>query len=129
MGKKRRNWNVLAPKRAKEGYGPPDSPDIDLIYPAFHKPSSQDDRNDPNRRSEVESSSRDSPAAPKLTLNHLEKVEASISSKRVVDWMMDPVGTETANWVDHSEAVWGASPIPAAQPVALFARPDQEFSC
>ena len=27
------------------------------------------------------------------------------------------------------EAVWGASPIPAAQPVALFARPDQEFSC
>ena len=28
-----------------------------------------------------------------------------------------------------SEAVWGASPIPAAQPVALFARPDQEFSC
>ena len=31
--------------------------------------------------------------------------------------------------VDVSEAVWGASPIPAAQPVALFARPDQEFSC
>ena len=28
-----------------------------------------------------------------------------------------------------NEAVWGASPIPAAQPVALFARPDQEFSC
>ena len=28
-----------------------------------------------------------------------------------------------------SEAVWGASPIPAAQPVVLFARPDQEFSC
>ena len=28
-----------------------------------------------------------------------------------------------------TEAVWGASPIPAAQPVALFARPDQEFSC
>ena len=28
-----------------------------------------------------------------------------------------------------SEAVWGASPIPAAQPVALFARLDQEFSC
>ena len=27
------------------------------------------------------------------------------------------------------EVVWGASPIPAAQPVALFARPDQEFSC
>ena len=27
------------------------------------------------------------------------------------------------------EAVWGASPIPAAQPVALLARPDQEFSC
>ena len=27
------------------------------------------------------------------------------------------------------EAVWGASPIPAAQPVALFARLDQEFSC
>ena len=30
---------------------------------------------------------------------------------------------------DAIEAVWGASPIPAAQPVALFARPDQEFSC
>ena len=28
-----------------------------------------------------------------------------------------------------TEAVWGASPIPAAQPVALFARLDQEFSC
>ena len=28
-----------------------------------------------------------------------------------------------------TEAVWGASPIPAAQPVALSARPDQEFSC
>ena len=27
-----------------------------------------------------------------------------------------------------SEAVWGASPIPAAQPVALFARLAQEFS-
>ena len=26
------------------------------------------------------------------------------------------------------EAVWGASPIPAAQPVALFARLAQEFS-
>ena len=65
VGMKRRNLNVLALKRAKEGYGPPDSPDIDLIYPAFHKPSSQDDGNDPNRRSEVESSSRDSPAAPK----------------------------------------------------------------
>ena len=68
---KRRNWNVLALKRAKERYGPPDSPDIDLIYPAFHKPSSHDDGNDPNQRSEVESSSRDSPAAPKLTLNNL----------------------------------------------------------
>ena len=29
----------------------------------------------------------------------------------------------------HVEAVWGVSPIPAAQPVALFARPAQEFSC
>ena len=28
-----------------------------------------------------------------------------------------------------TEAVWGASPIPAAQPVALFARLAQEFSC
>ena len=28
-----------------------------------------------------------------------------------------------------TEAVWVASPIPAAQPVALFARPAQEFSC
>ena len=28
-----------------------------------------------------------------------------------------------------AEAVWGASPIPAAQPVALFARLAQEFSC
>ena len=27
------------------------------------------------------------------------------------------------------EAVWGASPIPAAQPVALLARLAQEFSC
>ena len=27
-----------------------------------------------------------------------------------------------------TEAVWGASPIPAAQPVALFARLAQEFS-
>ena len=98
---KRRNWNVLALKRAKEGYGPPDSPDIDLISPAFHKHSSQDDRNHPNRRSEVGSSSRDNPAAAKLTLNHLQKVEASISSQKVVDWMIDPVGTETANWVDH----------------------------
>ena len=31
--------------------------------------------------------------------------------------------------LERTEAVWGASPIPAAQPVALFARPDQEFSC
>ena len=38
---------------------------------------------------------------PKSTLNHLEKVAASISSQKVVDWMIDPVGTETANWVDH----------------------------
>ena len=99
VGMKGRNWNVLELKRAKEGYGPPDSPNIDLIYPAFHKPSSQDDRNGPNRRSEVESSSRDSPAAPELTLNHLEKVEAYISSQKVVDWMIDPVGTETVNLV------------------------------
>ena len=49
----------------------------------------------------MESSSRDSPAAPKLTLNYLEKVEASISSQKVVDLMIHPVGTETANWVDH----------------------------
>ena len=28
-------------------------------------------------------------------------VEDSISSQKVVDWMIDPVGTETANWVDH----------------------------
>ena len=49
----------------------------------------------------MESSSRDSPAATKLTLNYLEKVEASISSQKVVDWMIDPVGTETASWVDH----------------------------
>ena len=48
LGMKRRTWNGLALKRAKEGYGPPDSPDIDFIYPAFHKPSSQDGRNDPN---------------------------------------------------------------------------------
>ena len=82
-GMKRRNWNVLALKRAKEGYGPPDSPDIALIDPAFHKLSSQDDINDPNRRSEVESSSWDSPAATKLTPIHLKKVEASISSQRV----------------------------------------------
>ena len=98
---KRQNWNVLALKRAKEAYGLADSPDIDLIYPAFHKPSSQDDRNNPNWQTEVESLSWDSPAASKLTLNHLEKVEASVSSKKVVDWMIDPVGTETANWVDH----------------------------
>ena len=41
------------------------------------------------------------------------------------------VVTVTQNWLGlgHAEAVWGASPIPAAQPVALFARPDQEFSC
>ena len=102
---KRWNWNVLALKRAKEGYAPPYSPDIDLIYPAFHKPSSQDARNDPNRRSEVESSSQDSPAAAELTLNYLEKVKASISSQKVVDWMIDPVGTETANWVDHRTAL------------------------
>ena len=49
----------------------------------------------------MESSSRDRPASTKLTLNHLEKVEASISSQKVVDWIFDPVGTETANWVDH----------------------------
>ena len=52
VGMKRRNWSVLALKGAKEGYGPPDSPDIVLIYPAFHKHSSQDDRNDPHWRSE-----------------------------------------------------------------------------
>ena len=39
VGMKRRNWNVLGMKRAKEGYGPPDSPNIDLIYPAFQNPS------------------------------------------------------------------------------------------
>ena len=101
VGMKRRNWNVLALKRAKEGYGPPDLPDIDLIYPAFQKPSSHDNRNDSNRRSEVKSSSRDSPAAPTLTLNHLKKVESSISSQTVVDWILDLVGTETANCVDQ----------------------------
>ena len=47
VGMKRRNWNVLALERAKKGYGPPDSPDIDLIYPTFHKPSSEADRNNP----------------------------------------------------------------------------------
>ena len=94
---KRRNWNVLALERAKKGYGPPDLPDIDLIYPAVHRPSSQDNRNDSNRRFGVASSPQDSPAAPKLTLNHLEKLEASICSQKVVDWMIDPVGTETAN--------------------------------
>ena len=65
-----------------------------MIYRAFHKCSSQDDNNDPNWLFEVEASSRD-------TLNHLEEVEANISSQKVVDWMIDPVGTETANWVDH----------------------------
>ena len=95
------NWNVLAQKRAKEGYGPPDSPDIDWTSPAFHKPSSQDGRKNSNRRSEVESSSRDSSAVPELILTHLMKVETSISSQKVVDWMIDPVGTETANCVDH----------------------------
>ena len=102
VGMKRRNCNVQALKTAKEGYGPPGSPDIDLIYPAFHKPSSQDDQNDPNGRSKVESSSLDSPAAPKFTLNPLEKEETSISSQKVVDSMIDPVSPDTANWVDHS---------------------------
>ena len=74
VGMKRRNWNVLALKRTKEGYGPPDSPDIDLIYPAFHKPSSQDDRDDRDLRSDVASSSPNSAAAPKITLNHLKRV-------------------------------------------------------
>ena len=106
---KRRNWNVLALKRAEEGYAPPDSPNIDLIYPAFHRPSSQDDRNDPNWRSKGESLSRDSPAAPKLNLNHLEKVEASVFSQKVVDWMIDPVATETANLVDNTTTIFGAS--------------------
>ena len=49
----------------------------------------------------MESSFFDSSAAPKLSLNHVEKVQASISSKKVVDWMIDPVATETANWVHH----------------------------
>ena len=49
VGMKRRNENVLPLKRAKERYGPPYSLDIDLIHPAFHKPSSQDDKNDFNR--------------------------------------------------------------------------------
>ena len=96
------NRNVLALMRARQGYRPPDSPDVDLIYRSFLKPSSHDDKNDLNQRLEVESSSRDSPATLKLTLNHPEKVETSIPSQRVVDWMIDPVGTETANWVDHS---------------------------
>ena len=82
VGMKRQNLNVLALKRAKEGYGPPHSPNIDLIYPAFDKPSSQANKNDSNWRSEVESLSRASPAALKLTLNHLGKVEASISSQQ-----------------------------------------------
>ena len=99
---KRQNWNVLALKRAKEGYGPPELPDIDLIYPAFHGPSSKTNRNDSNRRFQVESSSQDSPAALKLTRNDLEKVEASISSQKVVNWMIDPVRAKTANQVDHS---------------------------
>ena len=46
---KRRNWNVLALKKSNEGYGPPDLPNIELIYPAFHEPGSQDNRNDLNR--------------------------------------------------------------------------------
>ena len=49
----------------------------------------------------MESSSQDSPAAPELTLNHVKKVEASISGQKVVDWMIHPFGTETANWVEH----------------------------
>ena len=41
----------------------------------------------------------------------------------------NPTCALRAPFVEHTEAVWGASPIPAAQPVALFARLDQEFSC
>ena len=111
VGMKRQNWYVQALKTAKEGYGPPDPPDIDLIYPAFHKPSSQDDQNDQNLRSKVDFTSRESLAAPKLTLNHLEKVEASISSQKVVDLMIDPVGTETAHWFDHSPSPQATLPL------------------
>ena len=38
---------------------------------------------------------------PKLTLNHLENVEASITSQKVVVWMPNPAGTETRNGVHH----------------------------
>ena len=60
----RRNRNVLALKRAKEGYGTSDSPDVDLIDAAFHEGSSKHNRNEPDGRFEVGSSSWDSPAAP-----------------------------------------------------------------
>ena len=52
----------------------------------------------------MESSSQESSADSKLTLSHLPKLEASISSLKVVDLMIDPVGTETANWVSHRTA-------------------------
>ena len=89
----------LGPRQEPRGHETPELNDIDSLYPAFHKPSSQHDRNDPNRR--LESSSQNSHATPKLTLNRLQKVETSISSQKVVNWMIDPVGTGIANWVDH----------------------------
>ena len=61
-----------------------------------------------------------------LSREQLSKLPSSASS---VDTWVDEVRSKGKGTRCPSEAVWGASPIPAAQPVALFARPDQEFSC
>ena len=47
VGVKHWNWNVLALKRAKEGEAPPDSPDIDWVYPVFYRPSPQETKMTP----------------------------------------------------------------------------------
>ena len=52
--------------------------------------------------------------------------ESPLYSRWIAHGMADPISKPA--W-RYTEAVWGASPIPAAQPVALFARLAQEFSC
>ena len=74
-----------------------DPPDIDFGSPAFHSPAHRTTEMTPIGDLKWWALSCNSRAALKLTLNHLENVEASIPSQKGVDWMIEPVDTETAN--------------------------------
>ena len=61
---------------------------------------------------------------PLTVLSHIYRIWAGVCLEDSLQWQERCVHQEA-----YGEAVWGVSPIPAAQPVALFARLAQEFSC